>query len=193
VQNAAMAYGDPAIMAQFGLGNIVNPNSALALAALKAQQTQQSDLARRVSQGTLGSTMAAQDIGNIASAQQRADLAGYQRYQNALSTYNLAMARAQNARDIATANARLDERQAAINQLPTAQTTAGGGFETGTTNVRARVPVGLQRAARAGKAPTLKAYRGTKPTKRLGGKASKGPRTPSVRPPKVKGAQKVAK
>src|SRR5215469_1062404 len=37
MQNAALAYGDPQLMAQWGLPATVNPNSALALAATKAQ------------------------------------------------------------------------------------------------------------------------------------------------------------
>jgi hypothetical protein len=122
---AASAYGDPTQMARFGVGGI-NPNSALALAALRAQQQQQLATQRRGSADTLFSSLALQDRGTIDAAHQRADLAGYQKYQSSLAKFNGALIAAQTARDKAINAARADERAAAIANLPTPNTASGG-------------------------------------------------------------------
>jgi hypothetical protein len=102
------------------------------------------------------------------------------------------MTRAQNARDVAIAAANEDERQTALNQLPTAADTAAGGFTGGTTNITSKVPVGLQKTAKAGKAATLKPPKVPKGKAKLpsvgkGGKVAipKGKVSPVKKAPKV--------
>jgi hypothetical protein len=142
-------------MAGLGLGTTVNPNSTLAMAALRAQNSQLAATSARERAGTLFSSLALQDRQNIMDAQQRAQLGGWNTYQNALGNFNLAMTRAQAAQQQAIDNANLDERQNALNQLPTANTAAGG-FQTGTTNIRSRVPAPSPKAPAKAKTPTLK-------------------------------------
>lgn len=126
LQGAAEAYGDPSIMAGLGLGTTVNPNSALALAALKAQQDQQASGNTREQAGTFFSSLHDQDLSDIASAQQRAQLAGYTTYQGALGDYNTNMATALNALNNALNTANIDERAKAIATLPTAANVGQG-------------------------------------------------------------------
>lgn len=125
IGQAAFAYGDPTQMQRFGVGAI-NPNSALALAALRAQQEQQASTNARGSAGTLFSSLALQDRSRIGAEQQRADLLGNTRYQAALARFNGALDTARTARDKTINTARADERTQAISNLPTANTASGG-------------------------------------------------------------------
>lgn len=148
--NAAMAYGDPTTEAQWGMP-VTNPNSALALAALKAQNQTLADQNSRGSNGTLFSSLALQDQGNIASAQQRADLAGYQKYQTANDKFNLSLAQAEQALQGTTNSARADERQQAIAGLPQPDTTAASPLKTTpTTTAKAPKPVKPPKAKSTG-------------------------------------------
>lgn len=148
IQAAAQAYGDPGVMAQWGLGSTVNPNSALALAALKAQQDTQTAGNTREQAGTYFSSLHDQDLSDIAGAQSRSDLAGYQTYQGALGDYGRNMTDALNTLNNSINSANLDERQNAINNLPT-PSTASGGFQGGSTSVTSKVPTTAQKASNA--------------------------------------------
>ena len=132
LQNAAMAYGDPTLEASLGLAPSPNPNSALAMAALKAQLAGEANTARMESNNTVFSSLNQLNTQRIADAQQRAQLQGYQRYQNALANFNQKMGLAAKARDTSIDTANTDERNTAIANLPNANT-ATGGFK-GSTN-----------------------------------------------------------
>lgn len=132
MQNAATAYGDPQLMSQWGLTASPNPNSALALAALKAQLANRTNDARMTNNGTFFSSINQFNRGQIADAQQRVDLNAYQKYQNALANFNMKMAQAAGVRDKTIDAANLDERNTAIANLPTANT-ATGGFQGSTS------------------------------------------------------------
>jgi hypothetical protein len=175
-----MAYGDPTAMAGWNLGAGVNPNSALAQAALKAQQDTLNAQGTRENAGTLFSSLMQRDLGNIATTQQNAQLKAYQDYQNALSSYNEAMTRATSAREAAVAKAQADERQSAINSLPSATNPAGGT----STNVTSKVPVKAPSTKGGGKAPTLKGGTTPKTKSTLPRTGSKTP-TKTTKPPAV--------
>jgi len=137
MQNAALAYGDPNLMAQWGLPAAPNPNSALALAALRAQQQTQTAENARARTGTFFSSLMGQDLGNIGSAQQRADLLGQQRYNQALANFNINMNRALTDRTNAVNAALADQVTQAANNWPTPDT-ATGSFAPG--NVASPTP-----------------------------------------------------
>lgn len=195
IQAAAMGYGDPSLMAQWGLTPSANPNSALALAALRAQQQTQTAEANRERAGTFFSSLMGQDLGNIGNSQQRAQLAGYMKYQNALAAFNRAMTAAQQARDLTINAANADERQNALNTLPTPQGTGSGGFEGGgnqniTSKVPTKPPSGTPGTGKGGsKGKTVKP---PKPVKSKGLKFSKSHAT-LPKGGKVGGVKKAAR
>lgn len=121
---AAMNYGDPTTMSQWGLP-VTNPNSALAMAALKAQQQTQADQNARGRSDTLFSSLAQKDLGTIGATQQREDLAGYQKYEEALANFRAAMATDTTNAQTTIGGAQADERQQALNNLSTPDTAAG--------------------------------------------------------------------
>lgn len=120
LSTAAMNYGDPSLD-----GGVVNPNSALAVAALRAQNEGQSNYARMEDNNTVFSGINMRNVGQIQTAQQRADLLGYQKYQNALGKFNLLLQQASDDRDKAIAAANADEATAAATALPTSPTQTG--------------------------------------------------------------------
>lgn len=157
---AAMAYGDPTTMSQWGLP-VTNPNSALALAALKAQQTTLADQNARGKNDTLFSSLAQTDLGNIASQQQRSDLAGYQTYQTALAKFNAAMTQALTNKQSAIGGAQANEVTNAQNNLPTADTATGGAATGTATNANTAPATGIKapktsKGAKVPKPPAIK-------------------------------------
>jgi hypothetical protein len=139
---AAEAYGDPTVEGQWGPSS-VNPNSALALAALKAQEQTQATQNSLGKNDTLFSSIAGQDYNTIAGTQQRADLAGYQKYQAALAKFNAALAQASTTETSTIGGAQADERQNAINNLPTPDT-ATGSAAAGTNNAGTTTAGGIK-------------------------------------------------
>lgn len=115
---AAFAYGDPTAMQQFNVGT-VNPNSALAIAALNAQNANQANGNNMEENNTNFSSLNQQNQQKIADAESRAQLAGKTRYQTALGKFNLAIQAAADARDQTINNANADERTQYLNNLPT--------------------------------------------------------------------------
>lgn len=164
IGQAAFAYGDPTQMQRFGVGSI-NPNSALAMAALRAQEQQQASTNARGRAGTLFSGLALQDRSRIGAAQQRADLLGNTRYQAALARFNAALTTARTTRDKTINSARADERSAAIANLPTANT-ASGGFPSTTST-------GSKSISKGPKASSTKTQKGSTVTVPKTGKAGK--------------------
>lgn len=118
IQSAASTYGDPTIMGQYGVG-AVNPNSALALAAVKALQANQANDATQTNNGTFFSSINQTARGNIGEQQSRDDLAAQQAWQDALGKFNTAVSTAASTRDRIIRNAREDEGNQAIKNLPT--------------------------------------------------------------------------
>lgn len=116
--SAAFAYGDPTAMQQFNVGT-VNPNSALAIAALNAQNANQANGNNMEENNTNFSSLNQQNQQKISDAESRAQLAGKTRYQNALAKFNLAVQAAADARDQTVAGANADERTNYLNNLPT--------------------------------------------------------------------------
>lgn len=139
--NAALAYGDPTQEARFGLA-APNPNSALALAALKAQQQTEADRNARGRNDTLFSSLAQEDLGRIGATQQRADLAGYQRYQAALAKFNSALNTAGSNYTAAGRSADADEAAKALANLTTPDQ-ASGSAPAGTNNAGTTTPKGI--------------------------------------------------
>lgn len=197
---AAFAYGDPTQMARFGVGT-VNPNSALALAALKAQQQQEASTLSRGRAGTVNSSLALEDASRISSGQQRADLAANVKYQQALARFNQTLVAAQAARDSAINSAQADERAAALQNLPTANTASGGFPSSTATGSKSIATRGGTGGTKTGAAP--RGARGTKPAKnpsvpkvgkgRAASKSSSTVRSPgkvSVRKPPRVGARR---
>ena len=189
LQDAAIAYGDPNVQQGLGLSRDVSPNSALALAAYKAQQSTLGDTNALERLGTLGSTNALQALSTIRDAQQRANLAGLTTYQKALGNYDYYTGAAQMAKTNAIFPFQQDITQNALNQMPTTTTTPSGAFGTGTTNVRSKVPTGLAKAPKTGKAPTIKSAKVPTPKGRLPsvgrGRAGNVPSNKPGKPPKV--------
>jgi hypothetical protein len=173
MQNAALGYGDPNLMPQWGLPGTPNPNSSLAIAALRAQEQTEADQNARARTGTLFSSLMGEDVNRIAATQQRSQLAGYQRYLTALAKFRLAMQQAGDTRDTAIRTAQADERQQALNNLPTPDT-ASGSFAPG--NITSPTP-----RVTSTKAPTVaKGAKGPKPS------STKVPSTKSSKPSSAK-------
>jgi len=176
MQNAALAYGDPSLMGQWGLPATVNPNSALALAALRAQQQTQRAEDARARAGTFFSSLMGQDVNTIGGAQQRADLAGYQKYQDALAKFGLAMQGAQGTEQSAINAANADERAKALANLPTPDT-ATGSFAPGNVATPTPRTTGIKtpKTTKGAKAPTPK----TKAPPAVKSKTATGLKVPS--------------
>jgi hypothetical protein len=189
IQQAAMAYGDPSIMGGWNLGSTVDPNSALAQAALKAQQDRQTATDARERAGTLFSSLAQRDFGTIANTQQQQQLAGYDAYQKALGDYNIASTRAAQARDAAINQANADEMQTTINNLPQPTTTGSGVAGPGTTSVTSKIPP--SKTAPKGKTTTLKPP--TKPSGKTTKPGSGKTSTTSNKPGKPSSVKQPAK
>lgn len=132
IDEAAFSLGDPGILAQWGQAGVVNPNSALAMAALQAQTASNTNRDVRGNNNSLFSSFALKDQQAIQAAHSRANDQAWHDYNVALDTYNRGMTSAGETLSEAEAPALRDERQTAINNLPTPTVTSGGSPSQGT-------------------------------------------------------------
>jgi hypothetical protein len=126
---AAIAYGDPAILAQWGLNPTQSPDSALALAALQHQRATNASNQGAETGGNFFTSIHGRDLGNIDTDQANANLAAKSAYDKAFGDYGTAMTNAAIKRDNAINAAHQHERDTTplptVAPTPTAGTGAG--------------------------------------------------------------------
>jgi hypothetical protein len=156
--NAAIAYGDPTILAQWGLPTTVDPNSALARAAYAHQQGYYNSALSAESAGNLLSSVHGHDLGVMDTAQANANAAGLTAYGTALGNYHTAMSNAAIKRDTAINAAHQHERDTTplptVAPAPTSPAPAPAPTSPTGTGVGAQNPSTLPPGVKEGNVPS---------------------------------------
>jgi hypothetical protein len=111
IANAALDYGT-------GPAGEANPNSALAIAALKAKQNTEQATANRGAAKTIESSLYGEDKTKISEAHSREDLLAYQKYQLAMQKYNNALIHAREAYEEGMRKGNVADVEGAEHRLP---------------------------------------------------------------------------